>query len=462
LTQRYDRVRGFRQDVVWLLLAATVIAAVSFWFVEPRADASPTLSRVAETQHLAHRRRAQCGKDSVTVRNRVRACRKERDRPMRRSAASRRTTTGSAAPRRPLRAAAESGAIDRPTLATEVREPSPAPPSGVSSEESSGRSQPAESPPQPAESPRFFSPTSFWNAPLPSDAALDESSSAVIGAFDEEVALEEKSRTGPWINTTSWSVPVYTVSASQPTVEVQIVGTWPEPALQSAWSAVPLPANAMPAQGKDRHLVVWQPSTDRMWEFWHLVHSATGWTAAWGGAMDDVSSNPGVYGPEAWSGSQPWWGATASSLPLVGGLITLGDLRSGHIDHALALAIPNVRAGAYTSPAQRDDGTSTAPYALPEGAHLRLSPTLDLSKLHLPPLTMLIAEAAQRYGIIVRDTGGNIAFYAEDPSTTDSEPYAGRGGYFEGEYPEELLATFPWKYLQLLKMELHTNGYGSR
>jgi hypothetical protein len=62
----------------------------------------------------------------------------------------------------------------------------------------------------------------------------------------------------------------------------------------------------------------------------------------------------------------------------------------------------------------------------------------------------------------VRDTGGNIAFYAQDPGPTKSEPYSGRGGYFEDKYPDELLASFPWKYLQLLKMELHTNGYGSR
>ncbi len=451
-----DRVRmSGPLRVARLLLVATVIGGVWFGFVESNADASRTLSPPRDARPATQRHRSSCSKHAVTHRKRRQTCREVDRRHLHKAAAPPPTADGSATRGQPA-AAGESDAAARPTILTpEVSEPAPGQPEGVPPEEPSR-------PIQSAESTRFFSPTSFWNEPLPSDAPLDENSSAVVSAFDEEVALEEKSRTGPWINTTSWSVPVYTVSASQPTVEVQIVENWPEPALQSAWSAVPLPPNAAPALGNDRHLVVWQPSTDRMWEFWHLVHGVTGWTATWGGAMENVSSNPGVYGPEAWSGSQAWWGATASSLPLVGGLITLSDLEGGHIDHALSLAIPNVRAGVYSSPAQRDDGTSTAPHSLPEGARLRLDPNLDLSKLRLPPLTRLIAEAAQRYGLIVRDTGGNIAFYAEDPSPTGSEPYAGRGGYFEDKYPNELLASFPWKYLQLLKMELHTNGYGSR
>ncbi len=55
-----------------------------------------------------------------------------------------------------------------------------------------------------------------------------------------------------------------------------------------------------------------------------------------------------------------------------------------------------------------------------------------------------------------------MSFYAQDPTPTGTEPYSGRGGYFAGKYPYQLLASFPWRHLQLLKMELHANGYGSR
>jgi hypothetical protein len=303
---------------------------------------------------------------------------------------------------------------------------------------------------------RFFSPSSFWNRPIPVRARLDPRSAAVVGTFDEGIAGDEAAGYGPAnIVTTEWSVPIYTVPADQPTVKVMLAAASPASPLQLAWDAVPLPSDAQPAGGTDKHLVVWQPSTDRLWEFWRMEHAPTGWQAEWGGAMQDVSSDPGVYGPGAWPGAKRSWGASASSLSIAGGLITLDDLERGQINHALAIGIPDVLAGVYAGPAQRTDGQSTDPLSLPEGAHLRLDPHLDLAALHLPRLTLMIAEAAQRYGIFVRDKTASVTFYAQDPISTGTEPYAGPDGYFEGKTPAELLASFPWSHLQLLKMDLH-------
>jgi hypothetical protein len=301
---------------------------------------------------------------------------------------------------------------------------------------------------------RFFAATSFWNAPIPSNASLDPNSAPIVAALDADEEAEARAKHGPAINSKAWSVPIYTVPAGQPTVRVTLVNAT-SAALQTAWAAVPLPSGALPAVGTDAQLVVWQPSTDRMWEFWRLEEVGGAWQASWGGAMQDVSGNYGVYGPESWPGSTKWWGSSASSLPIVGGLITLEDLERGVINHALALAVPDTRYGAYASPAMRTDGGSTEPSSLPEGAHLRLDPTLDLAALHLPHFTLMLAEAAQRYGIFVRDTAPNLAFYAQDPIPTGKEPYEGAHGYFEGQSPASLLASFPWSHLQLLKMELH-------
>ncbi len=311
---------------------------------------------------------------------------------------------------------------------------------------------------EPASPFRFFGSSSIWNGPLPANAPLDPTSTAVVSAFDALIAAEEQAKVGgPWINASAYSIPIYTVPADQPTVPVKLDYSQPIPALQSAWDAVPLPPTAKPAFGSDHSLVVWQPSTGRMWEFWRLAHDTTGWYASWGGAMQHVWSNPGVFGPEAWPGAKPWWGASASSLSGVGGLISLEDLKLGHINHALSILIPEVRADVYASPAQRTDGKSTDPLALPEGAHLRLNPNLDLASLHLPKLTLMIAEAAQRYGIYVKDRGGVVTFQAQDPIPTGTNPYTGPDGYFEGRSPRKLLASFPWSELQLLKMELHTS-----
>jgi hypothetical protein len=301
---------------------------------------------------------------------------------------------------------------------------------------------------------RFFSSTSFWNQPVASNALLDPSSAALVGALNERIASEWSTGGGPGINTTSWSTPIYTVPANQATVRVTLVRVR-APSLQAAWTAVPLPANAKPAAGVDGQLVVWQPSTDRLWEFWKLSHQTTGWQARWGGAMQHVSSASGAYQRSDWPGAQTSWGATACSLSIVGGLITLEDLAHGEINHALAMAVPNVRAGVYATPAEHTDGTSTSPLALPEGAHLRLDPTLDLASLHLPRITLMLAEAAQRYGIVVRDVASHVTLYGQDPTPTATNPYLGSGGYFEGKTTARLLASFPWSHLQVLAMELH-------
>src|SRR5204863_1823816 len=104
--------------------------------------------------------------------------------------------------------------------------------------------------------------------------------------------------------------------------------------------------------------------------------------------------------------------------------------------------------------AQRTDGTSSDySNCLLEGAHLRLDPKLDLSKLNLPPVTRMFAEAAQKYGIVVRDrTGEATTFFAEDPTPTGTDPYRGPGGFYGSLSARDVATRFPWGSLQLLKM----------
>jgi hypothetical protein len=189
-----------------------------------------------------------------------------------------------------------------------------------------------------------------------------------------------------------------------------------------------------------------------MWEFWHLRREDGQWRAAWGGAMRDVSAGPGYFTRGSWPGGEPYWGATATSLPLIAGLIRISELERGRIDHALAIAIPNARAKAAAWPAQRTDGTLSTPDAVPEGARFRLDPKLDITALDLPPAARAIAIAAQRYGLIVRDkTLHATGFFAEDPTPSGRNPYP---RLFGGRTPGEVLARFPWQHLQLMPMRL--------
>jgi hypothetical protein len=307
--------------------------------------------------------------------------------------------------------------------------------------------------------PRLFAPTSVWNRALASDAAIDPRSPQLVAALAAEAAREMRAGTGPWISTTSYSTPFYVVGPRQPTVRVALddpTAHW-RVGLQAALHAVPIPPGARPARGTDAQLTVYQPSTDRLWEFWKLRREADGWHAAWGGAIEHVSTSPGYYTATSWPGSAPHWGATASSLPLIAGTMTIAELSEGVIPHALAMEVPFARASVHTWPAQRTDGRNPDPLSLPEGARLRLDPSLDVRALKLPRLTEQMALAAQRYGIVARDQSTHaIGFYAEDPTPTGTNPYRPgvRGGFFGGRYPSDLLARFPWRSLRVLRMEL--------
>lgn len=295
---------------------------------------------------------------------------------------------------------------------------------------------------------RFFGPHAVWNEALDADAPVDPASGTMIAALDREIAHEYAAGPPPNINTTSYSVPVYTVPADQPRIPVELDQPDLAPTLTRQLSAVPLPPGALPAAGTDAQLVVWQPARDTMWEFWQLRSGPRGWHAAWGGVLTHVSTGPGHYVTP-----HETWGATGSALPLLGGLITPQELERGRIDHALALALPTARAGVYAEPAQRTDGQTSDDATLPEGARLRIDPALDIAALHLPPALDAIAVAAQRYGIILRDRGSDAALYAQDPVSLGEDPYP---GLFGGLRPSDLLRQFPWNHLQVMRLDLRT------
>lgn len=305
---------------------------------------------------------------------------------------------------------------------------------------------------------RPFRADSPWNAPTPRDAPLAPNSAALVADLRRQLEWY-----GPWINTTKWSVPIYTVPKEQPNVRVKLdvpgrdyawkhvmfTNDADAAVLQRQLEAVPIPPDAHPTSGTDLTLVVWQPSTDTAWELWLArkvprdplpwPDHTPGWHASWGARIDGVSRASGVV-------PHPF-GASASGLSVLGGLIRIHELRRGRIDHAIGLSIPQPKGGEFVLPANRTDGLHReAP--IPEGTRFRLDPDLDVAALDLPPVTRTIAKAAQRYGLIVRDTAGAVVVYGEDPTPTGKNPYP---ALFGGKTPGELMREFPWDRLQVVR-----------
>lgn len=297
---------------------------------------------------------------------------------------------------------------------------------------------------------RFFALDGPWNRRLEPDDPVDPTSAVLVAKLKQQVDNAVAKRFWPTINISQYSTTVYEVPSNQPHVRV----TLDDPAryrdsLREAFRSVPVPSDAKPANGTDHHMVVWEPSTDTMWEFWLMKRLGDGWHARMGGKMTHVSRNPGYFDRPAGSP----WGATATSLPLLGGLIFPQELAKGRVDHALALALPTTRRAWWSWPAQRQDGYSADPQAIPQGTRFRIAPNVDIEALGLPPAMRAIAYAIQRYGMIVRDTAGTPVLYAEDPTPTGTNPYP---ALFDHQSIGRLLAKLPWGQMQAMRLQLRT------
>jgi hypothetical protein len=320
-----------------------------------------------------------------------------------------------------------------------------------------GQGQPSGCPPviPPPPTGTLFHPLSYHNKPLADNAPLDPNSA---NAVQDLVTM-----TGQYVETINgangvWSTPVYTVPAGQATRQVINLNSG-HPPLNEAYSAVPLPAGAQPESQSDHHLTVYQPSTDKLWEFWGFSYNSSGQPQArYGGRMCSVSTNPGHFITTSSPCNQvKGWGATATSIPLLAGLIRLPEGDALNIPHSLALSVPKSNCQ-FRSPAQRTDGgCSPGVQHLPPGARLRLPASLNVDALPMHPLGKAIARAVQRYGMHIMDRSGSIALYADQDNIagSDGQKYVASGGRSwsqirGGSSAEQVMAGFPWSQLQML------------
>src|SRR5689334_12338126 len=109
--------------------------------------------------------------------------------------------------------------------------------------------------------PQFFSKTSFWNTPIPSNAATDAESDRLIAMLETE-----PSKHNFIINLDKWTIPVYEVSDTTPRYKV-LPGALTEQQ-QKGWKTarthfghgvafaaepVPIPYTATPDKELDHH-----------------------------------------------------------------------------------------------------------------------------------------------------------------------------------------------------------------
>ncbi|WP_312720224.1 hypothetical protein [Mobilicoccus sp.] len=283
-----------------------------------------------------------------------------------------------------------------------------------------------------------------------STAPVHENSPAMIRNLRSQIEPHYGGIAG--LNITQYNPVLYVVDSTTPRVRVEFddcqhKGHTP-PGLfdgRKQFVDVPVPADAETSVGGDSTITLWSPSTDQLWEFWVMKKTGSGgWSACWGGRIDDVSRSPGYF--------EAPFGVSASGLVTTGSMITVEEARAGRIDHAIGMAlIAPAQWDRFWYPAQRSDGTDASPNAVPEGARLRLDPDVDVDSLDLTPLGKAVARAAQKYGFIVVDTAGSVAVMAESgqpwKQRTGTDPWPEILG---GVPPYKQLENFPWDRVQVI------------
>ncbi|MBI2472385.1 MAG: hypothetical protein HYV59_14275 [Planctomycetes bacterium] len=293
----------------------------------------------------------------------------------------------------------------------------------------------------------LYSSDSPFNQPIDADAEIDPKSKRYIKTFKKAAPL--------LINLKQYSSPVYIAGSSTPSYEVELpcgeyweigvnrlldvpIPDWAEPGNDTDGS-IP-PEGCGEDSDQDNNMVVLNLDSRCEYDFWQMRLENGQWVASWGNAIS-MDSN-GVY-PAGVS-------TRGSGFAFLGGFIWPDELKKGEITHALVFAYPYTKAGGPVAPATDSDGEVKSKTAMPEGARLRLDPSLDLDALDLMPAERTIARALQVYGMYLVDNGGEsgIGIYAVDPRSVQNNPYEGL--LPDEDYPE--LSGIPLDMFQVLKL----------
>jgi hypothetical protein len=232
-----------------------------------------------------------------------------------------------------------------------------------------------------------FPATNAWNRDVSRDP-LDPRSDAYVRAID---SLGGHFLHADFGGGGAYGIPYRVVPRTQPRVPIRFVD-YPD---ESDRGPYPIPLDARPEGGSDRHVLVVQRGTCRLFELFAAQRSGRGW-AAGSGAVFDLRSNR--LRPAGFTS------ADAAGLPIFAGLARYDEARAGAIRHALRFTVPRVQAG-YVYPARHLVGSSRDPDLPPMGLRLRLKASYALTGFHGQALVVL--RALRRYGMIVADQGSS-------------------------------------------------------
>src|SRR4051794_37636423 len=187
----------------------------------------------------------------------------------------------------------------------------------------------------------------------------------------------------------AYGIPLTIAAPSQPLAPI----TFTESPAESDPGPYPVPLDARVEGGSDRHVLVVQQETCKLYELFGAQRSGDGWEAGSGATFD---LRTGALRPKGWTS------ADAAGLPIAPGLARPDEASSGAIEHALRVTVPR-SSRSFRAPARHFASSSSDPNLPPMGLRLRLRKSYSLRGFH--GQSRVILTALRRYGLIVADNG---------------------------------------------------------
>ena len=194
----------------------------------------------------------------------------------------------------------------------------------------------------------------------------------------------------------NYGIPITVVSGSHQKVWVRF-----DYASESDHVRYPLGADTRLEGGGDRHAIIVDKSTCRLYETWATRHTSSGWRAG-SGATWSLGSNK--LRPNGWTS------ADAAGLPILPGLLRWNEVKAGRVDHAIRFTTDRT-ARAHLWPARHDAGSGGIASYPPMGARFRLK--ASWSAAGLGPYARVVVKAMKTYGLVLADNGSPWYFQGE-------------------------------------------------
>jgi hypothetical protein len=230
----------------------------------------------------------------------------------------------------------------------------------------------------------------IWNTPVDTLPVLSNSASMVT-TIGSTRGFHADFGAGMW-DGGPIGIPFITVTGTQPKYPASFLY---DDESDAGPYAVPLnaPIEGGSAATGDRHAIAIDTTNCILYELYRAFPGSNSWTAD-SGAIYDLKSN--ALRPSTWTS------ADAAGLPIAPGLVTVDEVLSGEIKHAIRFTVPQTRRE-FVWPARHYASALTGTQYPRMGERFRLKANYDISSY--PTDVQVILRAMKKYGIILADNG---------------------------------------------------------